>query len=95
MIPISKCLFYRYIWYTICANVERPNYTQHLEIKCVIRKAVAFEIQLSNPLKETINYETYLEGEGLIGDQYFQLEPLKSGNYEVLFSPSRVGTFKG
>ena len=41
-----------------------------LEINCVIRKAVAFEINLSNPLNETVTYEIFMEGDGLIGDQF-------------------------
>lgn len=40
-------------------------------------------------------YETFIEGEGLIGDQYFTLEANQTKNYEVLFSPQRIGTCSG
>ena len=55
----------------MCINVERPPSQQKLDVVCQIRKAVAFEVTLTNPLQETAIYEISIEGEGLIGDQFF------------------------
>jgi len=79
----------------VCINVERPACQQKLDVVCQIRKAVAFEVTLTNPMKETALYEISIEGDGLIGDQFFQLEPGQTGNYEIIFSPCRVGAQKG
>ena len=48
--------------------MERPRPEQTLEINCWIRKAVAFEITLINPLPEIVSFEAFIDGEGLIGD---------------------------
>jgi len=79
----------------VCINVERSVCQQKLDFSCQIRKAVAFEITLTNPMKETAVYEVSIEGEGLLGDQFFQLEPLQTQNYEILYSPCRVGVSRG
>lgn len=38
-----------------------------------LRKAIAFEIQLSNPTNEYVSFEVFIEGKGLIGNSYFSL----------------------
>ena len=42
----------RYFWYTIMVNTQRPKAEKHIDLFTVVRKAAAFDISLSNPLKE-------------------------------------------
>ena len=85
----------RYFWYTIMVNTQRPKAEKTIDLFTVIRKAAAFDIQLSNPLKELVVFEVIIEGEGLIGEQSFKLEPLQTATYELLFSPLRQFKSKG
>lgn len=38
-----------------------------IELSAVVRKAVAFDISLHNPLKEATTFEVSIEGEFLMG----------------------------
>ena len=58
----------KYVWYTICVNTERPQKEKTVELTAHVRKAVAFEVQLNNPLDEPVIFEVIVEGEGLVGD---------------------------
>ena len=58
----------RYFWYTIMVNTQRPKAEKTIDLFTVIRKAAAFDISLSNPLKELVTFEVIIEGEGLIGE---------------------------
>lgn len=64
-------------------------------MKAFIRQATSAEITLSNPLKEPITFEVFYNGEGLIGDSAFSLEPESSGTYNLIFSPLAAGAAQG
>lgn len=53
------------------------------------------EISLENPLKEPITFEVFYNGEGLLGDTSFVVEPKRTGVYELIFSPLKTGKFAG
>jgi len=71
-------------------NTERPRSEKVIDLISTIRKAVAFDIQLTNPLNEPATFEVLIEGEGLIGDPVLYLNAQETVTYEVLFSPLRV-----
>lgn len=47
----------RFFWYTVCINTERPRQEKTVELVSQIRKAVAFDVQLNNPLDEPVTFE--------------------------------------
>ena len=71
-------------------NTDRPRSEKIIDLQTQVRKACAFEIQLHNPLNEVVVYDIQMEGEGLIGDLQFVVQPKSSATYEMLFSPLRV-----
>lgn len=83
----------KYIWYTVLVNTDRPKSEKVIEMTTVIRKAISFNIEISNPLKEEVTYEAILDGEFLVGPSSFIIGPRETKNYELLFIPLRV--FKG
>lgn len=50
---------------------------------------------MSNPLNEPITFEVFYQGEGLLGDSTFSLEPKSIGTYNMIFSPLLAGEFQG
>lgn len=41
---------------------------------------------------EAVTFEVLMDGEGLIGDQYFSLLPVSTSQYELIFMPLKTGT---
>jgi len=41
----------------------------------MIRNSVAFDIDLANPLKEAVTFEVIINGEGLVGESQFYIQP--------------------
>ena len=83
----------KYIWYTVLVSTDRPKSEKVIDIGTTIRKAVAFNIDIINPLKEEVTYEAILDGEFLAGPNSFNVGPKETKTYELLFIPLRV--FKG
>lgn len=83
----------KYMWYTVLVNTDRPKSEKIIELTTCIRKAIAFNIEIVNPLKEEVVYEAIIDGEYLIGPSTFQVPPKETYLYELLFIPFRV--FKG
>lgn len=52
---------------------------------------MAFDIDLVNPLKEPVTFEVIINGDGLVGESSFFIQPESSSTYELLFSPLFVG----
>lgn len=84
-----------FIWYTVEVRTESPRPEKTLELKSFVWKAVGVEISLENPLKEPITFEVFYNGEGLLGDTSFIVDPKKTGIYELIFSPLKTGKFAG
>ena len=84
------------MWYTFDISVDAPFAEKELSVKAVVRTAVAVEIMLENPSTEQKVFDVVVEGEGLIGDSVFVVPPKSSRvPYELIYSPLRVGEFKG
>lgn len=56
-----------------------------LDLVSPVRKAIAVDIELSNPLSENITFEVVLNGEGLAGEPWFSVLPGTSSKYELIF----------
>lgn len=84
---------HRYIWYTVCINTDKPRSEKTIELSTHVRKTLAFEIVIANPLKEALTYEIAIEGEALTGDTLLNVPGLQSSVYELRFTPLRA--FKG
>jgi hypothetical protein len=54
-----------YLWYTITLNTESPRCEQVVDLVSPVRKAIAFDIELVNPLAEDVTFEVIVNGEGL------------------------------
>ena len=76
-----------FTWYTLEIFAEAPTCEDTLTLQSFVRKAVAVEIGLQNPLEEPIEFEVKLVGRGLLGDPVFVLGPGEAGTYELLYSP--------
>ena len=85
----------RFIWYTVEVRTESPKPEKTLELKSYVRKAVGVDIFLENPLEDPIVFEVFINGEGLLGEPTFQVEPKRTEIYELIFSPLKTGHFTG
>lgn len=83
----------KFVWYTVLLKTDRPKCEKTIDLSTYVRKSVVFDIELANPLRETITFEIAIEGEGLHGSSSFVLEPKQSGVYELAFLPLK--SFKG
>lgn len=81
------------MWWTVEVKTESPRPEANIDLKAFIRKATSAEISLSNPLNESITFEVFYSGEGLIGEGSFNLEPKTVGMYSLIFSPLMAGEF--
>jgi len=85
----------RFMWWTVEVRTDSPKPEATIDLKAFIRQATSAEISLSNPLNEPITFEVFYNGEGLIGDSAFGLEPKSVGTYNLIFSPLAAGVAQG
>lgn len=85
----------RYRWWTVEVHTESPKAEKIIDLATTIRKAIAFEIVIANPLDERVVFEVILNGEGLIGDNAFVINPKQTATYELVYSPLRVAKQTG
>ncbi|CAM9334154.1 unnamed protein product [Discosporangium mesarthrocarpum] len=82
-------------WFTVEVQTSNPLEEDVVAITTVLRQAVSVEICLANPLDEDLEFQVFLEGEGLMGDATFPLGPLESATYTLYYSPMRVQSHTG
>ena len=70
--------------------VDSPGPTETLNLATVIRKPIAFDIQLQNPLEESIVFEVFIDGKDLIGENHLYVEPKSVQQYELIFMPLSI-----
>jgi hypothetical protein len=66
-----------------------------VSLVAAVGKAIAFDIELGNPLNEPITIEVIYTGDGLTGDTYLAILPGMSSVYQLIFAPKDVSTNKG
>ena len=74
-------------------RTESPKPEKTLELKSYVRKVVRIDIFLENPLEDPIVFEVFINGEGLLGEPTFQVEPKRTEIYELIFSPLKTGHY--
>lgn len=84
-----------FTWYTCELQTLPPKPQQTLQLTCVVRQAVAVDIQLVNPLDDVVVFEVALNGDGLLGEAEFVLAPKETATYELVFSPLLPSKKKG
>ena len=77
----------QYYWYTVEILVSAPAEEASISMSAVCRTATAATIALSNPTDNPIVFKVRLDGDGLIGDNTFTLEPQGTSSYELFYSP--------
>jgi hypothetical protein len=77
----------KYQWYAIDATCDSATPSARVAVSTTVRRAVAVEIDLSNPTDLEVALEVNLNGEGLVGDPVFVLGPGESRAYELLYAP--------
>jgi len=98
---VVGCIMFRdvgtehYSWYTVELVTLPPKPQQMLALTCVVRQAVAVDIQLVNPLDDVVVFDVDLKGEGLLGEAEFVLAPKETATYELVFSPLLPARTKG
>ncbi|CAJ1445026.1 unnamed protein product [Effrenium voratum] len=98
---VTGCIIFRdthtghFTWYTVELMTLPPKPQQHLTLTCVVRQAVAVDIQLVNPLDDVVVFEVALTGDGLLGEAEFVLAPKETATYELVFSPLLPARTKG
>lgn len=85
----------RYQWWTITIEADSPKSEKTVDLISEVRKRVAFEVSLSNPLKQPVNYEVIISGDCLLGDGNLFLQPGETRQYQLIFCPLRVMNTKG
>merc|ERR1719433_1449715 len=84
-----------FTWYTVELVTDPPKPQQSLTLTCEVRRAVAVDIQLVNPLDDVIVFEVALDGDGLLGEAEFVLAPKETATYELVFSPLQPSRRRG
>jgi len=98
---VTGCIMFRdcttghFTWYTVELMTLPPKPQQTLTLTCVVRQAVAVDIQLVNPLDDVVVFEVALNGDGLLGEAEFFLAPNETATYELVFSPLLPSRSKG
>lgn len=77
----------RYQWYALEATAEPAEASARVAVSTAVRRAVAVDIQLSNPTDLEVALDVSLSGEGLVGEPVFVLGPGESRAYELLYAP--------
>ena len=60
-----------------------------MDLDAIVRKGVRFEITLTNPLDEGVQFDVFYEGEGLSGPRYIELGKKQTVTYNLTFTPLR------
>lgn len=85
----------RYQWWTITIEADSPKSEKVVDMVAEVRRKIAFEVTLSNPLDKPVNYEVVINGEGLLGDTNLFIEPNGVRDYQLIFCPLRAMNTKG
>lgn len=62
-------------------DTDTPKPLGVVDLVSPIRKAIAFDIEIVNPLPENITYEVVIQGEALTGDAWFSVLPGGTSTY--------------
>lgn len=84
-----------YCWYTLCVKAESSQCEKSIDLNCYVRRSVAYDIELTNPLDEEVTYKCVINGECLYGAPTFTLGANQTGKYQLMFRPLYIFKDKG
>jgi len=86
----------RFQWFAVELVCSAPDPEKVIEISAYLREVVCVEISLSNPLNKTVTFAVDIQGDGLFGDDVFELQPQQSAAmYKLHYSPLITGQVTG
>ena len=83
------------LWYSFTINSLPNQAIQTMELTSTINLSSTIEILLKNPLHEELTLNVILEGEEVYGEPAVSIPPLSTLLYQVTYSPTSAGDFKG
>lgn len=83
------------LWYTIEVQASTPPPERTLEVTCSAHSAVAVDIAVTNPTRERIVMDVFIEGEALTGEPTVVLHPRQQVTYHITFAPTVIGEYTG
>jgi hypothetical protein len=78
-----------YVWYTLKMTVRPPPAEDIILMSTTVRKAVAGEIKLTNPLDSPITFDIEIEGEGVFGPRQIEVQAQDTIHYTLTYAPSK------
>jgi len=81
----------RFQWYAVEIQASSPEPEKALEITSYLRKAVAVEISISNPLNEPVRFDVDIQGKGLFGEPVLVVGSREAVTYSLIYSPLSAG----
>eukprot|EP00826_Nyctotherus_ovalis_P038520 TRINITY_DN3612_c0_g1_i6.p1 TRINITY_DN3612_c0_g1~~TRINITY_DN3612_c0_g1_i6.p1 ORF type:complete len:1173 (+),score=401.21 TRINITY_DN3612_c0_g1_i6:253-3771(+) len=85
----------RYIWYVIELHVSSPEAEEEKPMQTYVRRPIAYEFAIKNPLSEPVTFDVDIYGEGLIGESSLGVPANQTRVYELVYAPLRAGSSSG
>eukprot|EP01022_Parablepharisma_sp_SALTPOND_P034835 TRINITY_DN931_c0_g1_i1.p1 TRINITY_DN931_c0_g1~~TRINITY_DN931_c0_g1_i1.p1 ORF type:complete len:1690 (-),score=186.44 TRINITY_DN931_c0_g1_i1:61-5130(-) len=85
----------RYIWYVVELHVRSPEAEEEKPMQTYVRKPIAYEFSIKNPLNEPVTFDVDIKGEGLIGEPSLGIPANQTKVYELVYAPLRSGEYQG
>ena len=96
--PAAWCLTSRspaaaghYIWYYLTLNVTEAPPIATIDVSAAVRKAVAVQLDIGNPLNEPASFSVAYGSNMLVGPRHVALAPLQTMQFELFFAPLLPG----
>jgi hypothetical protein len=83
------------LWYTFDIRVQPASSQSTVELEAHVLDSTVLCVPLSNPLGKKLHFKCTINGNFLEGSESFEIQPKEKFNYELKFSPRKIGKFKG
>lgn len=83
------------VWYSVEIQSAPAPPEKIIDITCCAQSAALMEVDVYNPLVQTMTFDVIIEGDGLRGDPEIELESGRKKFYQLVFAPSSVGVTQG
>ena len=80
-----------YIWYYLTLNVTEAPPIATIDVSAAVRKAVAVQLDISNPLNEPASFNVAYGSNMLVGPRHVALAPLQAMQFELFYAPLLPG----
>ncbi|KAJ3174886.1 Cilia- and flagella-associated protein 47, partial [Irineochytrium annulatum] len=76
-----------FVWYTVKMDVRPPPCEDTVVLATQVRKAVATELVIRNPLATPVTFTVTFEGDGLVGPDQLNVDADSEATYTLVFAP--------